>query len=539
YRDDLEDYHFTRLVILDREGNGTTSDGLVSHNYYNIDKYFAIHDGKEDEVRLSENDMSDFSKAQVNTYSRLFNFKGKDFILYAVVKTENYSDLLPRKLFNGKGGTYLINNKGDILIDSYNQVTNYHTSIYEHWKNTYNLTSQHELNKLDIMKNNIANNTNEAFDIQLGNETYFIHYNRLNVNDWYVITVIPNSVIANEFDTFLSTSFLICLVFALVLICIYTYINIYIQKTSRKTYNIAYIDPVTSLGKDTYFKENSKRFLENLSTTRYVMSTDIDKFKFLNSLYGYDFCNKILKELGNILFETLPNDNITCRMSNDIFASIFTYNGKIEKLIDTIVSKTSALTIDGESVFLNISIGIYKINKNDTDINNILAKSYIARSKTKGTYDSCYYIFDGILQNAVLEERQIEACMQDALDKGEFQVYYQPKVHAESTKVVGAEALVKWFKDGKMIPPNKFIPLFEKNRFILKLDLYIFEQVCKDMASWKETYGFAPSISINVSKEHFTNENFIQEYVRITDKYNLDRSTIDLEITESATVDED
>ena len=89
-----------------------------------------------------------------------------------------------------------------------------------------------------------------------------------------------------------------------------------------------------------------------------------------------------------------------------------------------------------------------------------------------------------------------------------------------------------------MISPSKFIPLFEKNKFIVKLDLYIFEQVCKDLAFWKDKYGFVPIVSINVSKEHFVYENFIEEYAQITDKYGVDRSKIDLEITESATINE-
>lgn len=538
YRDDLDDYHFTRLVILDREGNGTTSDGLVSRNYPSIDKYFAEHEGKGDTVQLSENNMSAVSDTQVNTYSRLFTFKGKEYILYAVVKTENYSDLLPRKLFNGQGGTYLINNNGEILIDSYRKVTSPHANIYNYWQNTYHITSNRELHKLDIMKDDIKNGKNNSFDIALENETYFIHYTKLNINDWYVITVVPDSVIANEFDTFLSTAFLICLVFSLVLICVYVYINISSQKNSRRIYNIAYIDPVTSLGNATYFKENASKFLENSQNPKYVISLDINKFKILNNVYSYDFCNKILKTLGNKLFKLLPDHNITCRMSSDIFASIFSYDGNIKNLLNTIFNEVSKLDIDDVSIFLNLSIGVYKIDNDDKDINNIVDKSYMARAKIKGLYNNGYYIFDDVLENRLLEEQKIESCMQSALEKREFQVYYQPKTNVETEKATGAEALVRWYKDGQIIPSDKFIPLFERNKFILKLDLYIFEQICKDMANWKKDYGFTPIISVNVSKEHFAYENFIREYVKIANKYNIDTSSIDLEITESATIDE-
>ena len=144
-----------------------------------------------------------------------------------------------------------------------------------------------------------------------------------------------------------------------------------------------------------------------------------------------------------------------------------------------------------------------------------------SRAKIKGLYDANYYIFDEILENQLIEEQQIESCMEQALKNKEFEVFYQPKVSANTEKVTGAEALIRWNKDGKMLSPGKFIPLFEKNKFILKLDLYIFEQVCKDLSQWKKNYNFVPTVSVNVSKDHFVNENFIDDYVKITKKYNL------------------
>ena len=178
------------------------------------------------------------------------------------------------------------------------------------------------------------------------------------------------------------------------------------------------------------------------------------------------------------------------------------------------------MNIDDTIIKLNLSMGVYKIQKNDTNIDNILSKVYMSRSKIKGQVEKLYYIYDETLENELLEEQEIESNMKSALENNEFKIYYQPKFYSENKQLAGAEALVRWYKDDNMIPPNKFIPLFEKNKFIIKLDKYIFEQVCKDMASWKEKYGYAPKVSINVSKEHFVNPNFIDEYVKITKKYN-------------------
>ncbi len=534
YRNDLEDYHFTRLVILDKQGNGMTSDGHIVENYPNMQEFF-----NQSTVYLSENRPSTVSNNQVNIYSKTFTLNRKNLVLFATVNTEDYKEILLRRLFHGKGGTYLINNSGSILIDSFSDINQNNVNLYHYLKEKYQLTSEESLAKLDLMAENIRNKQVGTFDIKFDKSTYFIHYEKLNVNDWYVVSLAPDDTIAKELTTFITLSLLACLFIILIIIGICIYIDLSNQKKNHKLYKIAYIDPITFLGNDSYFKENGSLFLHNNDEqTKYIISLDIDKFKALNTIYGYEFCNQILKKLGEKLTTILPSNNITCRISNDVFATIFSYKNNIEHLLNKIFTEVSTLNIDDVSIYINLSIGVYKIKSEDTDINKLLDKAYMARAKIKGLYHDNYYIFDELLENKLIEEQKIESSMEDALKNNEFKVVYQPKTLTHNEKLIGAEALIRWEKNGNIIPPNKFIPLFEKNKFIIKLDLYIFEQVCKDMANWKKQYGYVPTISINVSKEHFVNENFIDTYVAICDKYQLDRRYIDLEITESATIDE-
>ncbi len=533
FNDDLDTYHFTRLVILDRNGNGSTSDGFVVENYENMEEFF-----NQKEVYLSENRPSTVSNNQVNIYSKTFSFHDEELVLFATINTENYKDILTRRLFNGQGGTYLINNTGVILIDSFNIVTENNVNLYDFMKEQNGFIDFHDSEGIDIMANNIRNNVNGTFDAKFKSNTYFIHYEKLAENDWYVVTVAPASIIARELNLFLGISLGLCFLITFIVIGTFIYIDISNQKQNRKLYKVAYIDPITSLGNEVLFKEKGALYLQSPSDNKYIVSIDIDKFKALNNIYGYDLCNKILNSLGEKLVNTFPKNNITCRISADIFVSMFSYSGKIDNLIDKLLRQSSKVKIDDSDISINLSIGIYQVTNNDKDINKVLDKAYMARAKTKGLYDVNYYIYDDLLENNLLEEQQIESSMHDALKNEEFKIVYQPKTFTNSEKLAGAEALVRWYKNGEIIPPSKFIPLFEKNKFIIKLDLYIFEHVCKDMASWKEKYNFVPTVSINVSKEHFVEENFIDKYVEITDKYNVDRSKIDLEITESATIDE-
>ena len=533
YEHDLEDYHFTRLVVLDKHGNGTTSDGHIVENYANIEEFF-----NQDTVYLSENRPSTVSDNQVNIYSKTFRFQNQDLVLFATVNTEDYKEILLRRLFHGEGGTYLINNSGSVLIDSFGEINQNNVNLFDFLKTKYDLSSNHEIEKLVQMAKDIKSRQVNTFDIHFDKNTYFIHYERLNVNDWYVVSIAPDDTIAKELTTFITISLITCLVITFVVISICVYIDFSNQEKNRKLYNIAYIDPVTSLGNQLYFQENGARFLQSHDKHCYILSLDINKFKALNSLYPYEFCNNILKCLAEKLATILPPKHITCRISNDVFASLFYYEGSIETLLDTILQDTSTLNIDGTMVHINLSIGVYQIKSMKTDINKLLVKAYMARAKIKGLYHTHYYIFDELLANQLMEEQEIESSMELALKNEEFIVVYQPKTLTSTEKLIGAEALVRWNKNGNLISPNKFIPLFEKNKFIMKLDLYIFEKVCQDIATWKEKYNYSPIISINVSKEHFVNENFIDTYVDICNKYHIDRKLIDLEITESATIDE-
>ncbi len=535
YKDDLENYHFTRLVVLDKSGNGTTSDGYQVTNYPNVEEFF---NQPSDEVYLSENRPSTVSNNQVNIYSKTLVLNGEKKVLMATINTSDYKDILLRRLF-GKGGTYLINSDGEVLIDSFGNIKEDEENLYEHLLITHNTTEEKEIQKIEDMAKAIKNRQIGTFDVKLGKDTYFIHYEKINVNDWYVVTAAADNIIGDELIRLVLISVGLCLFVNLVISGITIYIDISNQKKNRKLYKVAYVDPVTLLGNEVYFKENGTVYLQESSLkNKYIITLDINKFKALNNIYGYEFCNKILKTLGQKLASIVPENSITCRISNDIFATIFNYKNDINKLLDKIFKELSNLKIENNDIHINLAIGAYKIDASETDINKLLDKAYMARAQIKGLYHANYYLFDEKLENEMLEVQRIESCMEEALENREFKVIYQPKTFTSNEKMAGAEALIRWYKNGEIIPPSKFIPLFEKNKFIIKLDLYIFDQVCRDLAEWRDKYQYMPTVSINVSKEHFATENFIDEYVKICEKYEIETSSIDLEITESATIDQ-
>ena len=128
---------------------------------------------------------------------------------------------------------------------------------------------------------------------------------------------------------------------------------------------------------------------------------------------------------------------------------------------------------------------------------------------------------------------KIQQYFSEALEKGEFRPFYQPKVNVENGKLVGAEALCRWFRGGKVIPPFEFIPVLEQTSEICRLDFHMLECVCRDMRRWADEGRELITVSINFSRKHILNIYLTETIAEIVDRYQIPHELIDIEFTES------
>lgn len=309
-------------------------------------------------------------------------------------------------------------------------------------------------------------------------------------------------------------------------------------KKEKKLYNLAYIDPITGLGNFNFFIEKTtENLIKYNNLDFYMLMLDIKKFKSFNKKYGHEVGKLILESLGNKLSSILPDSAIVARFSSDVFGVLLT-SSDIDYFIDIITDKTKYIVIGEQSYSLQLYIGVYKLADTDFDAYTIIDKSKIALELAKEQIVTNVAFYNSDIEKQVLKEQEIESIMEQALLNNEFKVFYQPKIDLNCPNNICAEALVRWYSKNRIISPSEFIPLFEKSGFILKLDLYIFEEVCKDLVFWKSKYNKIPHVSVNVSKEHFYVKDFIVQYAKIVKKYGLINHNIELEITESATVND-
>ncbi|MBQ8317781.1 MAG: bifunctional diguanylate cyclase/phosphodiesterase [Lachnospiraceae bacterium] len=290
---------------------------------------------------------------------------------------------------------------------------------------------------------------------------------------------------------------------------------------------------------------NSKKFYKiaeellrsDLSGSYAVVMFDIERFKSINDIYGMSTGDDVLIHIARVLKDCLGTEGNYARMHSDLFAYIIKYEtkGDIIKQIEKFRKKVSqnAFIFD-----INISFGIYLIQDRQVPVNLMCDRAMMAVKTIKGDVLKFCAFFDEQYRADMLKANEIEREMQESLRRGDFKMYLQPKYRLSDTRLVGAEALCRWVHPRKgIIPPMDFIPLFERNGFIMKLDEYMWEQACKTLRGWIDAGKNPIPISVNISRYHIKHNDLVAAFSRLIKKYDISSSMLTLELTESLFLD--
>lgn len=310
------------------------------------------------------------------------------------------------------------------------------------------------------------------------------------------------------------------------------------ERANQELYRIRNYDSLTGLPTLSMFKKNVKKLLEENPDKNYaIIYSDISQFKHINDSLGYAEGDKVLCSFAQCLIQFFMQNKGLSRSSDDNFLAVIQYDNDEEQLMKHIIVVNEQFNIMMKSQYpankFIINSGISVINPLE-GITAAIDNANIARKSVKNPLKTVCKFFDHSMKEKLQRENEITNNMEQALKEGEFIVYLQPKIGLSNNQLVGAEALVRWKKkDGTMILPNDFIPIFEKNGFIINLDFFVYEEVCKMIYGWLSRGLKVVPISINVSRLHLNDENFIRDIKRLVDKYNIPYHLIELEITES------
>lgn len=316
----------------------------------------------------------------------------------------------------------------------------------------------------------------------------------------------------------------------------FTFIKKYIRRLN-KTKNADDIDIEYNIRNKFKFIKDAETLINSKLENKYALvHYDLNKFTIVNNIVGYKVGDEIIQLIGKTLRKNL-RDEIIGKADGDNFFVLFEY-----KNIEELIERTCFVSdkIESMSIWSKVSInpviktGICFIDNGELDIRTAIDRANFAKQGLDNSYKSSYAIYDNKIGTNLIETKRIEDEMHKALERNEFKVYLQPKVDLKTGEISGAEALVRWeHPELGLLGPDKFIPIFEKNGFVVKLDMYVFEQVCINLRKWLDLgYDVVP-VSVNISRVHFLNSNFISDYNKIKKKYRLVDNLIEIEITES------
>ena len=304
----------------------------------------------------------------------------------------------------------------------------------------------------------------------------------------------------------------------------------------EKLQYIADYDQLTGIYSREKYNIETRKMLDRYSDEQFAfLKIDINNFSMINSFYGEFKGDDILKKVAEKLKQfSLEFKHCTFgRLESDIFVMCVCYYDEddFKQTLENMISEIKSVF---KTYFIVPAIGVYVIKDNSMSIRDMYGRARIASKKIKEAYMKSYEFYDEKMNEDFKQEQEILRDVDEALKNKEFVPYFQPKYDLKTNKPSGAEALVRWIHPEKgMIMPIKFIPLFERNGLISKLDSYMWEYVCSVLKYWKDNNMPLCPVSVNVSRVNLFDPNFVDNITALVDRYGVDHSLFNLEITES------
>lgn len=276
----------------------------------------------------------------------------------------------------------------------------------------------------------------------------------------------------------------------------------------------------------------ANRIRNDLDNKYAVIQFDIIGFKFINDKFGEAIGNELLHHINDVLDVYCTERQLYTRLSADVFMIVTCYDELSD--IYSFIRGLEAGMSGFRGIKYNFAFGVYLVSDRNISTRIMGDCSCMAREAIKGNALENIGFYDQKIKNNLSNKQNIEDKMRLALKNGEFVMYLQPKYNIPDSAIIGAEALVRWIDPEKgIIPPNDFIPVFEKNGFVVRIDEYIWECAAKQIRHWIDE-GIPPvPISVNVSRIHLTDSGFVDKLEALIKKYNIPRELLELEITES------
>lgn len=470
-------------------------------------------------------------------YTVPINLEGKQIGVIVGIRSKEYMQgLVQSAAFEGQGNSCIVDKEGDVIIPPpdgqvYNELSHF-------------LQKPENLDEAQKLAEDVRNDREGQVAVDdIGDTDYVLSHIGIETNDWLLLSMIPSDMIFKKLNgLFLQTFVAIIAVLGLFGIMIPIIVRVW-KKNQKNLEHLAFTDPVTGEMNNLKFRLECRKLLEEEEPqTRSMVAMNIKNFKVINENYGSQTGDRILSFVVKTLKSYTGVGELAARGEADHFYLFLRAwdEEEIEERLEEILDSMRSFAGEEGVCGLTLAAGIYRIEDHDLEVTIMQDRANLA----------CKYHEEGMTENIffydfrIMRQLQKEKALHDMADKAfadrEFQVYLQPKVELHSEQVKGAEALIRWVQPGPVvISPGDFIPAFERSGIICRLDLYVFEQICRFLRRRIDEDREIFPVSVNLSRVHLRREGFLEDFVEIRKKYDVPPSLIELELTESMFMDQE
>ncbi len=304
---------------------------------------------------------------------------------------------------------------------------------------------------------------------------------------------------------------------------------------------MAYYDSLTGLPNRNLLNDRLAVALANSSRNNQkvaILFLDLDHFKTINDSLGHEAGDQLLQQVAQRIKGILRKQDTVGRMGGDEFIVLIPelmetdHTAKLaQKILDSLAP---AFKIGDNELYIGCSIGISIFPDDGMEIRTLLKNSDLAMYRAKEKGRNTFQLYTPVMNFKAMERLAVEKNMRKALDRDEFELFYQPKINLQSGQIVGMEALLRWDSpELGMVMPNQFIPVAEETRIIIQLGHWVLYTACRQAQIWREA-GLPPlPISVNLSVIQFTHPNLVSEISKVLDQTGTPPHQLELEITET------
>ena len=528
-------YGFKRLGYMNSTGQTVTSDGKTGDFFYRA--YFRMGmDGQycitgEINDRLGNGEAVHIMSAPVRNPKT-----GKVIgVVFADYTPEMFHQMMDVETFGGEGRGYIVESSGEIVVASSSARLTETGNLLDGVAD-FSETGRQDAEALRQVL--AGEQPGDGRVLGAGKLRFCCRKieNGRQDDTWYLVMVMDAGAlygrmygVFSSIRNLLSVTVLMCAAFIFAILMAYRRYNEGLRQA-------AYTDALTG-------GSNFSGFLMKVNNAEggYMVSCDLDDYRMIASMFGAQRGDELLRGVYECIKSGLTEGEPVARVDADHFAFhlVERQRSAVLERLRQIERRIRRLSDKMGVIHLVPRFGIYAMRPEE-DARRSCELANLALGAARSSADNTVAFYQDLDQNAFFENMQLEDRFDEAIGEHQFKAYYQPKCNPKTGEIVGGEALVRWVQeDGTMLPPDRFIPLFEKNGAIGKLDEYMFTCVCAQLSQWRREGLEIRPVSVNLSRASLCRQGVALAYKRILEGYGLSTWMVPLEVTESAMISDD